>query len=590
MRRAHSCCGLVASLALLLSSAVVAQDESAIAEGWHVVRPGETLWSLAERYLGSDENWPVLHALNPEIEDPHWIAPGDRVRVRVEGVTSLEMAQISKVSRRVEEQLSPHPWVPSNEEDLLNPRDGVRTFEASSSELLFPDATRLVISEDSLVFLGHGGRVEREVRRDEIEIVVGQADYGAGSEAEARSLILGGSRVQPAAASGERSSARVRKPETGAVEVMIFEGQGAVESGGASQVVEAGMGTLVEEGEPPSPPEALLVAAEIESPAAQSEWYVADLAFSWKPVDGAKSYVLEVCGDPHCGLLETRQTGLDATASNVSVSLGLHYWRVTAVSESGLDGFPSEPAAFTVVSTSADTEGPTVAWRVSGPNVERRGKTYLGVGARVEIDVEDSASGVESWEVMLDGTPVEPEVAQEVWEKGSHKLVVVARDRAGNEATSEPFRFIYDPQPPRIRIGFEIGRVFHNFRGEVEPVEGPAGRRRFSADLTWSLTDESWQPVGEGEWTLGKTFGFSLRSSGKRTRIYPQKGAALRLKPGRGARVLTIDKLSGPGEVVFRVDRTDEVEPRLIVEAVDRLGNRSSVSWPLSKGRRWGSN
>ena len=114
---------------------------SSVREGWHVVRPGETLWSIAERYLGDEELWRELHALNSEIGDPHRISPGQRIRVRVAGEYAVDVAQVVKVSRKVEEQLTPHPWLPSTELNLLNPRDGVRTFEDSSSELLFAPTT-----------------------------------------------------------------------------------------------------------------------------------------------------------------------------------------------------------------------------------------------------------------------------------------------------------------------------------------------------------------------------------------------------------------------------------------------------------------
>ena len=67
MKRTDSCRWLVFALMLAVSPARAEPGESAIVEGWHVVRPGETLWSLAALYLGNEEEWPVLHALNPQI-------------------------------------------------------------------------------------------------------------------------------------------------------------------------------------------------------------------------------------------------------------------------------------------------------------------------------------------------------------------------------------------------------------------------------------------------------------------------------------------------------------------------------------------
>jgi hypothetical protein len=45
----------------------------------HVVRNGDTLWTIAALYLGSTEEWPKLWAMNPQITNPHWIFPGDLV-------------------------------------------------------------------------------------------------------------------------------------------------------------------------------------------------------------------------------------------------------------------------------------------------------------------------------------------------------------------------------------------------------------------------------------------------------------------------------------------------------------------------------
>lgn len=51
----------------------------------HDVVDGDTLSSVAERYLGSAEAWPKLWSYNPEITNPHYIYPGYVLRLR-EGV------------------------------------------------------------------------------------------------------------------------------------------------------------------------------------------------------------------------------------------------------------------------------------------------------------------------------------------------------------------------------------------------------------------------------------------------------------------------------------------------------------------------
>ncbi len=48
----------------------------------HVVRDGDTLWSICESYFGDPWQWPTVWALNPHITNPHWIYPDDVIRLK----------------------------------------------------------------------------------------------------------------------------------------------------------------------------------------------------------------------------------------------------------------------------------------------------------------------------------------------------------------------------------------------------------------------------------------------------------------------------------------------------------------------------
>jgi len=51
----------------------------------HVVQKGDTLWSLCSKYFGDPWRWPRLWAANPSITNPHWIFPGDIIRLGTSG-------------------------------------------------------------------------------------------------------------------------------------------------------------------------------------------------------------------------------------------------------------------------------------------------------------------------------------------------------------------------------------------------------------------------------------------------------------------------------------------------------------------------
>jgi len=48
----------------------------------HTVKRGETLWGIAGRYYGNAYAWPRIWSYNTQIQNPHWLYPGDHLRLR----------------------------------------------------------------------------------------------------------------------------------------------------------------------------------------------------------------------------------------------------------------------------------------------------------------------------------------------------------------------------------------------------------------------------------------------------------------------------------------------------------------------------
>jgi hypothetical protein len=51
----------------------------------YVIQRGDTLWDLSGRYLDSPWYWPKLWSYNPQVENPHWIYPGNELRLAPAG-------------------------------------------------------------------------------------------------------------------------------------------------------------------------------------------------------------------------------------------------------------------------------------------------------------------------------------------------------------------------------------------------------------------------------------------------------------------------------------------------------------------------
>ncbi len=69
--------------------------------GTHLVRRGDTLWDICDNYFRNPYQWPRIWAFNPQIQNPHWIFPGDQVRLRGAGqIAAVDTVASGLVDRR----------------------------------------------------------------------------------------------------------------------------------------------------------------------------------------------------------------------------------------------------------------------------------------------------------------------------------------------------------------------------------------------------------------------------------------------------------------------------------------------------------
>ncbi|MEA2605078.1 MAG: hypothetical protein QOF89_6070 [Acidobacteriota bacterium] len=448
---------------LLAPLGVEAQTPAAGATVWHTVRPGETLEGIATRFLGSVQLWKELHRLNPGIADPNRIEPGQRIRIPAVRPV-LPVATVNRLSRQVEEQPSPIGWKEAQVDDVLVERDGVHTFAQSSAELRFADGARLTVTEDSLVFLRRSGSNLKGVERKAIELMQGQADLDARSTVAAVAapeveIVVGASRTtsRPDKAGGAQT--RARRAEEGSAKVSVYGGESEVEAGGAKVQVPRGMGTSVAPSGPPTPPEKLLPAPTGTEPAAGDERACADPLFRWQAVPEAGSYTVEICRDAACTELVARQTGETGTQwrSATPLPVGDYYWRVTARSASGLDGYPSEGSRLAVTSDSTGVQPPAGSLQIAGPQVRVGERLFTAANATIQVTATGAdgapARWVPRWVPVIGGK--EETAWPAAWSAGEHTAGAFVLDGCGHRAAVAPVAFITDAAPPGIR--WEVG-------------------------------------------------------------------------------------------------------------------------------------
>lgn len=52
------------------------------ADGVYTIKGGDTLWDLSQQFLSNPWYWPKIWADNPYVDNPHWIYPGNQLRIR----------------------------------------------------------------------------------------------------------------------------------------------------------------------------------------------------------------------------------------------------------------------------------------------------------------------------------------------------------------------------------------------------------------------------------------------------------------------------------------------------------------------------
>ncbi len=574
-----------------------AQDETAAEEAdspswvWYIIRPGDTIEGLTIRYLGSRDRWQENAELNRELfPDPHLIKPGSRIKLLLPTEFPDAGAVLREISNRVEDKPTPLAWTDARKRDLLRARDRVKTHEQSSVELEFPDGTLLLVTELSSVAINET-TVQAPVDRTQIEIVVGQADLEGSVSATAADddglfeIVLGDATATPRADGDGAVSTRVRRPESGGAQLMVYSGKSELEAAGAKVTVATGMGSSVPEGKAPKPPEELLPAPVDLEPAAGADLATPRPVFSWTSVDGAGAYTLEVCRDPRCGSLVERVVELSAPSwKPAGLPVEKLHWRVTAVSPSGLDGYPSDPVDFTITSALEDTTPPEVRISFTGPRLAPRSglndRWILGPGMEVEVEVEDGGSGVREWTPMIDGEEIARVALEGPWIRGEHTVEVVASDRDGNRRQVE-VPFIYDPDPPELSWGVEgsselgntAGQSSDDLAGLGRPMRGrremKIGRRNWQLDSDMAeilVRPQDGKPIGLGGRAGGvQAEGVGSIGSDQGLWVLAQDAVCSELD------VLTYELVPGPRKKEFV----------LHIEAIDCIGNRRRAQLPL---------
>lgn len=343
----------------------------ALAQEWvYTVRPGDSLWNVAQRYLSDTSYLPRLEALN-HVSEPRQLRPGTRLRIPVAWLkaqpVAVEVLHVRGEATVV--RVGSGRSEPLAAGMRLEAGDRVHTGADSSASLRFGDGTRLVMQAESDLALDRISTYGETIIVDtELRLQDGRVDVRA----------PGGARFQlqtPAAVSSVRGTEfRIGMAEAEAVmRAEVVQGVVAIEAQGRARQIGAGSGTLTVVGQPPQPPVPLLPPPDISAIPTYLDHV--PIAFSLPPLAGAVAYRLQIAPDASFDALLFDVVVPAPDFHGPAAPDGNYTWRVRGIDANGLEGLdasknltlnarPGAPLELTPKDGATTPDGrPTFEWQ-----------------------------------------------------------------------------------------------------------------------------------------------------------------------------------------------------------------------------------
>ncbi len=227
-------------MAALLFSAL-AMAEEAMQE--ITVNPGDTMWSLANRYLKDPQRWPEIVKHNKLLSaDPTLALPGTKIQIPVQLIKEeYRNAQLIRMMPEVRyKRRDETEWKQATVDMTLKYEDSLRTMSGGQANVLFPTKEEVQINENSYVVL----KPEKVVQ--EVQIF-----QGAVRASRAKVIMPGGAVVRPR---GTNADYQAKVKEDKSSVVFVYKGEVDVTAQGQTVRVREGYGTQVNVSAPPTAP------------------------------------------------------------------------------------------------------------------------------------------------------------------------------------------------------------------------------------------------------------------------------------------------------------------------------------------------
>ncbi len=326
-----TCC----ALALFTTRVALSQDVE------HVVRDGDTLWNLAEHYLGAEQQWKVLAQANA-IREPRALKPGSVVRIPGELLKQSGGAAVVHLSGTVNLIRGDNPPRMLTDKDRVINGDVVRTERDGFTTLQFRDGSYVRIPGSSEVRMSNAAYSVRKKRVDvSIDLSNGRIESNV-QKLNPKSDFRVTTPLAVAAVRGTHFG--VSTDGSRYVTSDVLEGYVNVASVNStnkpSQVqVRAGEGTSVTGDGVPLAPVKLLPAINIPEQPNVYKKSVVEIKFA--ALQGAAAYRAYIARDNNFEDVAANVLSKQPVLKFADLSDGAYFLQVTAIDINGIEGRPS---------------------------------------------------------------------------------------------------------------------------------------------------------------------------------------------------------------------------------------------------------
>ncbi|MDE3056775.1 MAG: hypothetical protein KGJ59_02315 [Bacteroidota bacterium] len=257
-------------------------------------------------------------------------------------------------------------WLIAYKGDLFAESDGLKTGEASFAQLSFTDGCDVVVDPVTTVIIRKSrvDKLDQSVKRD-IALEKGSllTKLTAAAKEKSDFMFEAGTSASLVKSGKFWASASVEKN----VKLSNYDGTLDVTASKVKVTVESNEGTIVEKGKPPLPPVKLLPPPDLGWSGLDTVIYDAQLTVTWKPINRAKVYQLEVCPAKTFNANIVRYASTRTNFTLKSLPLATTFFRMEAIDRYGLRGMDSP--TYRIVRTK-DTQPPAI--NIDGWETERR--------------------------------------------------------------------------------------------------------------------------------------------------------------------------------------------------------------------------